>query len=801
MANTIKLKSSSVAGKAPTTADLQLRELAINTTDGKLFLKKSVSGTESIVEIGAGGGGSGTVTSVSGTAPISVATGTTTPAISIADASTTVKGAVQLTDSTSSTSTTTAATPNSVKTAYDLASTTSTTATAALPKAGGTMTGNLLMDNQSDVRFGEATANGTNWVAFQGAASIASNITWTLPSADATVAGQALVSNASGTLSWATAGGGGTVTSVSGTGPISVATGTTTPAISIADGSTTVKGAVQLTDSTSSTSTTTAATPNSVKTAYDLASTTSTTAAAALPKAGGTMTGAIVLSGAPTTGLNPTTKTYVDAADATLTTAAAAAQTTANAAVVRAGDTMTGTLAHPLGAAATPSITFTGDLNTGVWSPTADTLAASTAGSERLRITSAGRVGIGVTNPGAPLNVIGSIWAQHGTASDGGILVLKANTGTQAGCSIESSFHTGGYGPLTFATSNTERLRITSAGLLGVGTSSPWSLATVGSTGTAGDVTSARQISVGFASNYNASFGYYQTGSSQPFAGVLQALDGGAGARLLLNPSGGNVGIGTTDPSDRGGQKLTVRTGSIATSNNTSNGSNGELRFIGTPDSTNYNWAGIRAISDVNTNQGVLAFFTSASNTSAESSTERFRIGSAGQLGIGGANYGTSGQVLTSGGDSAPPTWSTSSGTPAGAVDYFAMSSAPTGYLKANGAAISRSTYSDLFAAIGTTFGAGDGSTTFQLPDLRGEFIRGWDDARGVDTSRTFGSAQADDFKSHTHPFTASVSSINQGSGISGTPKGTGPSGSTTGATGGTETRPRNIALLACIKF
>jgi hypothetical protein len=59
MANTIKLKSSSVAGKAPTTGDLALRELAVNTTDGKLFLKKSVSGVESIVEIGAGGGGGG----------------------------------------------------------------------------------------------------------------------------------------------------------------------------------------------------------------------------------------------------------------------------------------------------------------------------------------------------------------------------------------------------------------------------------------------------------------------------------------------------------------------------------------------------------------------------------------------------------------------------------------------------------------------------------------------------------------------------------------------------------------------
>jgi hypothetical protein len=67
--------------------------------------------------------------------------------------------------------------------------------------------GDLLVGNQSDVRFGEATANGSNWVAFQGAASIAANVTWTLPATDATVAGHALKSNAAGTLSWGTAGG------------------------------------------------------------------------------------------------------------------------------------------------------------------------------------------------------------------------------------------------------------------------------------------------------------------------------------------------------------------------------------------------------------------------------------------------------------------------------------------------------------------------------------------------------------------------------------------------------------------
>ena len=80
--------------------------------------------------------------------------------------------------------------------------------------------------------------------------------------------------------------------------------------------------------------------------------------------------------------------------------------------------------------------------------------------------------------------------------------------------------------------------------------------------------------------------------------------------------------------------------------------------------------------------------------------------------------------------------------SPAGLVAYFARTNAPTGWLKANGAAVSRTTYADLFAAIGTTFGAGNERTTFNLPDLRGEFVRGLDDGRGIDSSRVLGSWQ-----------------------------------------------------------
>lgn len=135
-------------------------------------------------------------------------------------------------------------------------------------------------------------------------------------------------------------------------------------------------------------------------------------------------------------------------------------------------------------------------------------------------------------------------------------------------------------------------------------------------------------------------------------------------------------------------------------------------------------------------------------------------------------------------------------GLPSGSVSFFASNTAPSGYLKANGAAVSRTAYASLFAVIGTTFGGGDGVTTFTLPDLRGEFLRGWDDSRGVDSGRVFGSSQADDFKSHTHEVLVNSGQLGAGGGSNylGQPN-------LSGATGGTETRPRNVALLACIKY
>lgn len=139
---------------------------------------------------------------------------------------------------------------------------------------------------------------------------------------------------------------------------------------------------------------------------------------------------------------------------------------------------------------------------------------------------------------------------------------------------------------------------------------------------------------------------------------------------------------------------------------------------------------------------------------------------------------------------------------PPGAVMHFARATPPAGWLKADGSEVDRTTYAALFDAIGTTFGAGNGVDSFNLPDLRAEFIRGLDDGRGVDSGRALGSAQGDMFKAHTHAHNLPRSEGSQGgSGFNITFGHYGsPYNNPTGSTGGPETRPRNIALLACIK-
>ena len=159
-------------------------------------------------------------------------------------------------------------------------------------------------------------------------------------------------------------------------------------------------------------------------------------------------------------------------------------------------------------------------------------------------------------------------------------------------------------------------------------------------------------------------------------------------------------------------------------------------------------------------------------------------------------------------------------GVPAGSVFSFATSTVPSGYLECNGAAVSRSTYASLFSAISTTWGVGDGSSTFNLSDLRGQFVRGWDNSAGVDSGRSFASSQSDQNKSHNHSINDSGHNHTAGNwggsfgGSSGVTvfrsdqSGTNSSiiqSATTGISiqndGGTEVRVKNYALMYVIKF
>lgn len=220
-----------------------------------------------------------------------------------------------------------------------------------------------------------------------------------------------------------------------------------------------------------------------------------------------------------------------------------------------------------------------------------------------------------------------------------------------------------------------------------------------------------------------------------------------------------------------------------------------------------------------------------------------------GGIQIGGTGAGNSVVVAS---DLGPVSDAATEAAPPGVISYTAASSAPTGWLKANGASVSRTTYAALFAAIGTDYGTGDGSTTFNVPDLRGYHIRSLDDGRGVDSGRVRGSIQADQNKSHNHggatgghsadhnhsgttnynatdhahgvPY--GVSTVGSGAGgfvrsTSASPVGyTNSAGISTGhnhgfvtmgtsnnhthtisAEGGTETRVKNVALLAIIKY
>ena len=186
------------------------------------------------------------------------------------------------------------------------------------------------------------------------------------------------------------------------------------------------------------------------------------------------------------------------------------------------------------------------------------------------------------------------------------------------------------------------------------------------------------------------------------------------------------------------------------------------------------------------------------------------------------------GNAVNSGGDNA--FWKfagdllslVSAQVPVGTINAFASQVVPANYLECDGSTLSTSQFNDLFNVIGYTYG-GNGAS-FNIPDLRGEFIRGWDNGRGIDSGRTFGGLQLDQFQGHKHSkqigttvdsddlgdggagswnsdnaqdktFTASdnlnfiTNQVTVTDGVNGTPR------------TGSETRSRNVALKYIIRF
>ncbi|GLK49611.1 hypothetical protein GCM10017620_25840 [Brevundimonas intermedia] len=167
-----------------------------------------------------------------------------------------------------------------------------------------------------------------------------------------------------------------------------------------------------------------------------------------------------------------------------------------------------------------------------------------------------------------------------------------------------------------------------------------------------------------------------------------------------------------------------------------------------------------------------------------------------------GANYNLNNGNLLVFGNPVLHTGNPDSWWPAGELKLFDTGSPPGGarLLVANGAEVSRSTYSRLYNAIGTRYGAGDGANTFNLPDWRGVFFRGLDNGRGLDGGRSLGVFQASQNLAHTHGLPVRD---NADSGLNIEDAGTGGSlrSVNTYSEGGSEARPVNQALLACITY
>jgi Chaperone of endosialidase len=270
------------------------------------------------------------------------------------------------------------------------------------------------------------------------------------------------------------------------------------------------------------------------------------------------------------------------------------------------------------GTAAAPAITTSGDTNTGIFFPAADTIAFSEGGAEAMRITSAGNVGIGTSSPLAKLHVQNQVYVK-GTGGGDGTIGIDINSGGSAVTTSAHAIRSGGgtgnlliletqtansNGQIIFQTNGSERARITSGGEFGIGTTNPTSKLTVSGSG----ATLGQFISSGSASYIemdNSGGGGYigTTGNNLVF------LTSTAGTERARITSGGELLVGKTSTADAvvgfqvepSGRVLTASAASTSAENTYivySTGASAYRFYVGLGGTVNATNTTISAISD-----------------------------------------------------------------------------------------------------------------------------------------------------------------------------------------------------------
>jgi hypothetical protein len=226
---------------------------------------------------------------------------------------------------------------------------------------------------------------------------------------------------------------------------------------------------------------------------------------------------------------------------------------------------------HPLGSAAAPTLTFTGDTNTGIYSPGADQVAVATNGTGRLFVDASGRVGIGNSSPGSLLTARSTssptISIENNSSAGSGVVLFRSggtNYGLQDRINIKGLITDSATGAtaLTVETSAgdlaspAERLRITSAGLVGIGTSAPQAtLHANGAILSSGALVALSASNIFFDQPTSALSRIGVVGANTSTAGALRisqySSDGSVGRDVFSIDDQGRVGIGTTSPQSK----------------------------------------------------------------------------------------------------------------------------------------------------------------------------------------------------------------------------------------------------------